>query len=132
MGLITYNRIYLCIGASPCPVIVDLVIIGSSDHRITMRRDLPPWHHGSRCNLHAPATPLHPPLRAGRSRPLPRVAAPYGLLPLRATAPLHGGLAVASSPLTRGLGYSRLPLVASHDQPLLVVVFTANVLNDSM
>ncbi|RRT44403.1 hypothetical protein B296_00022778 [Ensete ventricosum] len=29
MGLITHNRIYVCIGASPCPVIVDLVIIGS-------------------------------------------------------------------------------------------------------
>ncbi|RZR79587.1 hypothetical protein BHM03_00005321 [Ensete ventricosum] len=28
MGLITHNRIYVCIGASPCPVIVDLVIIG--------------------------------------------------------------------------------------------------------
>ncbi|RWW08688.1 hypothetical protein GW17_00027857 [Ensete ventricosum] len=30
MGLITHNRIYVCIDASPCPVIVDLVIIGSS------------------------------------------------------------------------------------------------------
>ncbi|RZR86267.1 hypothetical protein BHM03_00013437 [Ensete ventricosum] len=29
MGLITHNRIYVCIGASPCPVIVDLVINGS-------------------------------------------------------------------------------------------------------
>ncbi|RZS12352.1 hypothetical protein BHM03_00043790 [Ensete ventricosum] len=28
MGLITHNRIYVCIGVSPCPVIVDLVIIG--------------------------------------------------------------------------------------------------------
>ncbi|RRT50928.1 hypothetical protein B296_00000487 [Ensete ventricosum] len=28
MGLITNNMIYVCIGASPCPVIVDLVIIG--------------------------------------------------------------------------------------------------------
>ncbi|RWV83594.1 hypothetical protein GW17_00054773 [Ensete ventricosum] len=24
-----------------------------------MRRDLPPWHRGSRCNLHAPTAPLH-------------------------------------------------------------------------
>ncbi|RRT34288.1 hypothetical protein B296_00057481 [Ensete ventricosum] len=24
-----------------------------------MRRDLPPRHRGSRCNLHAPAAPLH-------------------------------------------------------------------------
>ncbi|RWW00731.1 hypothetical protein GW17_00036282 [Ensete ventricosum] len=29
LGLITHNRIYMCIGVSPCPVIVDLVIIGS-------------------------------------------------------------------------------------------------------
>ncbi|RWV93825.1 hypothetical protein GW17_00043688 [Ensete ventricosum] len=29
MGLITHNMIYVCIDASPCPVIVDLVIIGS-------------------------------------------------------------------------------------------------------
>ncbi|RWW16948.1 hypothetical protein GW17_00019142 [Ensete ventricosum] len=29
MGLITHNRIYVCIDASPCPVIVDLVIIDS-------------------------------------------------------------------------------------------------------
>ncbi|RWV96503.1 hypothetical protein GW17_00040778 [Ensete ventricosum] len=29
MSLITRNRIYVCIGASPCLVIVDLVIIGS-------------------------------------------------------------------------------------------------------
>ncbi|RRT34928.1 hypothetical protein B296_00048263, partial [Ensete ventricosum] len=30
-----------------------------------------------------------PPLRAGRNRPCPRVAAPCGLLPLRAVAPLQ-------------------------------------------
>ncbi|RWV84709.1 hypothetical protein GW17_00053556 [Ensete ventricosum] len=30
MGLITHNRIYVCIGASPYPVIIDLVIIGSA------------------------------------------------------------------------------------------------------
>ncbi|RWV82062.1 hypothetical protein GW17_00056468 [Ensete ventricosum] len=29
MGLITHNRIYVCISACPCSVIVDLVIIGS-------------------------------------------------------------------------------------------------------
>ncbi|RWW14587.1 hypothetical protein BHE74_00033394 [Ensete ventricosum] len=29
MGLITHSTIYVCIDASPCPVIVDLVIIGS-------------------------------------------------------------------------------------------------------
>ncbi|RZR72327.1 hypothetical protein BHM03_00012455 [Ensete ventricosum] len=27
MGLFTHNRIYVCVGVSPCPVIVDLVII---------------------------------------------------------------------------------------------------------
>ncbi|RWW35199.1 hypothetical protein BHE74_00059895, partial [Ensete ventricosum] len=30
-----------------------------SDRRITMRRDLPPRYHGSCCNLHTPAAPLH-------------------------------------------------------------------------
>ncbi|RRT60437.1 hypothetical protein B296_00036729 [Ensete ventricosum] len=90
-----------------------------------------------------------PPLRVGRNRPRPRVAAPCGLLPLRAAAscrwstaplqgafattdrPCRGGLAVASRPLIGGLGRSRLPLAGSHDQPLLLVVLAANALNDS-
>ncbi|RRT74384.1 hypothetical protein B296_00028124 [Ensete ventricosum] len=41
MGLITHNRIYVCIGASPCPVIVHLVIISSisiSGHQLGGRR----------------------------------------------------------------------------------------------
>ncbi|RRT63193.1 hypothetical protein B296_00004017 [Ensete ventricosum] len=29
MGLITHNMIYVCIDTSPCPVIVDLIVIGS-------------------------------------------------------------------------------------------------------
>ncbi|RWW78554.1 hypothetical protein BHE74_00013219 [Ensete ventricosum] len=54
MGLIIHNRIYVCIGASPCPVIVDLVSSVPSDRCITMRRDLPPQYRGSYCHLHAP------------------------------------------------------------------------------
>ncbi|RRT36581.1 hypothetical protein B296_00050287 [Ensete ventricosum] len=53
MSLITYSKIYVCIGASPCPVIVDLVIIGNVGSSHTMRRDLPPRHRGSQCYLHA-------------------------------------------------------------------------------
>ncbi|RWW12857.1 hypothetical protein GW17_00023461, partial [Ensete ventricosum] len=45
--------------------------------------------------------------------------------------PLQGGLAVGSRPLAGGLGRSPLPLVASHDQPLLLAVIVANALNDS-
>ncbi|RWW85104.1 hypothetical protein BHE74_00006250, partial [Ensete ventricosum] len=87
-------------------------------------------------------------LRAGRSRPCPQVAAP-----LRPTAPASGcplqvvdsplaggpwlqpaapvrGLAMASRHLAGGLGRNRLPLAASHGQPLLAVL-AANALNDS-
>ncbi|RWV81386.1 hypothetical protein GW17_00057200 [Ensete ventricosum] len=53
MSLITYSRIYVCIGASLCHVIVNLVIIGSIGSSHTMRRDLPPRRRGSRCYLHA-------------------------------------------------------------------------------
>ncbi|RZS09928.1 hypothetical protein BHM03_00041060, partial [Ensete ventricosum] len=43
-----------------------------------------------------------------------------------------GGLAMASRPLARGLGRNRLPLATTHGQPLLLIVLTANALNDSM
>ncbi|RWV98139.1 hypothetical protein GW17_00039035 [Ensete ventricosum] len=49
---------------------------------------------------------------------------------LQPAAPV-GGLAVANRPLAGGLGRSRLPLVASHSQPLLLTVIAANELNDS-
>ncbi|RWV84297.1 hypothetical protein GW17_00054000, partial [Ensete ventricosum] len=60
--------------------------------------------------------------RAAGSRPRLRVAAPCGLLPLQA----GGVLAVADRHLAWGLGRSRLPLAASHDQPLLLTVLAAN------
>ncbi|RZS08408.1 hypothetical protein BHM03_00039370, partial [Ensete ventricosum] len=82
-----------------------------------------------------------PSLRAGR--PLQAVA-PAGGSPLQVAgspltrgpwlqpaAPTGGGLVVASRPLARGLDRSRLPLTASHDQPLLLAVLAVNALNDS-
>ncbi|RWV90282.1 hypothetical protein BHE74_00053445 [Ensete ventricosum] len=70
MGLITHNRIYVCISASPCPVIVDLVIIGSigSSH-----------HHASL----SPATVSWP------QPAVPVGAAPAGYCPCR-RPPLAG------------------------------------------
>ncbi|RWW37812.1 hypothetical protein BHE74_00057023 [Ensete ventricosum] len=50
---------------------------------------------------------------------------------LQPAAPAGGGLAVANHPLIGALGRSRLPLAASHGQPLLFVVLVANALNDS-
>ncbi|RZS26460.1 hypothetical protein BHM03_00059805, partial [Ensete ventricosum] len=46
-----------------------------------------------------------PPLRAGRNRSCPRVAAPCELLPLRATAPCRW----PAAPLQGGLGCNRPP-----------------------
>ncbi|RWV89066.1 hypothetical protein GW17_00048805 [Ensete ventricosum] len=84
-------------------------------------------------------------LRAGRARGWPPLAGccPYGWLPLaggrqplaggpwlQSAAPA-GGLAVASRPLKGGLGGNRLPLAASHGQPLILAVLAANALNNS-
>ncbi|RWV84124.1 hypothetical protein BHE74_00035013 [Ensete ventricosum] len=88
MGLITHNRIYVCISTSLCPAIVDLVVIssvGSSPLRASYSR---------------------PPLRVQRCKRLcPRVA----LLPasdaLRATGlPCGLALAAAGRHLVGGLG----------------------------
>ncbi|RWW37054.1 hypothetical protein BHE74_00057875 [Ensete ventricosum] len=106
MGLITHNRIYVCIGASPCPVIVDLVIIdalallhphcaatvvATAQATAALCGQQPPYQGAATptTNAVAPAGG-----RAGRNRlplrPCSRVAAPCGLLPLRAAAP-HSG-----------------------------------------
>ncbi|RWV80844.1 hypothetical protein GW17_00057813 [Ensete ventricosum] len=54
MGLITHNRIYVCIGASPCPVsLISSSSVPSDARRFLMSCDLPPRHRGSRCHLHA-------------------------------------------------------------------------------
>ncbi|RWV80247.1 hypothetical protein GW17_00058512 [Ensete ventricosum] len=111
MGLITYNRIYVCIDASPCPVIVDLVIIGPSDHRITMRHDLPPRHRGSR-HLHAPArcAPLAVALPLGDRRHCPRVAPRRQAAPLW-VPPLYGlaaGAALAAWPPASAAPYGQV------------------------
>ncbi|RWV95964.1 hypothetical protein GW17_00041363 [Ensete ventricosum] len=115
MDLITHNMIYVCISASPCLVIVDLVIIGSVglSHPCVVI---------SRCHLHAPdaATPTaggaaHAGDRAGRRRQ-PLVGA-LQLAPLRApccqrlplavpagAAPCGLALATAGHPLAGDLG----------------------------
>ncbi|RWW09986.1 hypothetical protein GW17_00026497 [Ensete ventricosum] len=111
MGLITHNRIYVCIDASPCPVIVDLVIIGSiglSRHqahpydRRHARRRCPLWAlplyglvvgRHCPCDLAAGKQPLPGwSLAAGgafaRRRPSRLWAvAPAGGCPLQAAAP---------------------------------------------
>ncbi|RZR90424.1 hypothetical protein BHM03_00018290 [Ensete ventricosum] len=98
MGLITHNRIKLCISTSPCPVIVNLVIIGSvgSSH-----------HHVSR----SPATASWVPLgRPCRRQPLWVVPLPAGCLPAGAEpavgSPLHGRPSADrwQQPLWRGRG----------------------------
>ncbi|RRT33044.1 hypothetical protein B296_00043810 [Ensete ventricosum] len=117
MGLITHNRIYVCISASPCPVIVDLVIIGSvgSLH-----------HYASESPVTASWVPLSPPrsrstspwLAAGGQlaiAPLQAVA-PVGGRPLQGawpqpTAPLQGGLGCSRPPPCRWLGYALLSLL---------------------
>ncbi|RRT39478.1 hypothetical protein B296_00049644 [Ensete ventricosum] len=59
--------------------------------------------------------------------------APRGGHPLWVVAPTGDRpLQVADSPLAGGLGRSRLPLLASHCEPLLLVVLIAIMLNDSM
>ncbi|RWV83824.1 hypothetical protein GW17_00054522 [Ensete ventricosum] len=123
MGLITHNRIYVCISASPCLVIVDLVIIGSigSSHHhaiILFLKGCPSplaslcatvvaaaRRRRRRCTSSAWATApaasdaaLGRDL-AGRRRRLARA------LPLLAAAPASGrpcGLATSGSPLRAG------------------------------
>ncbi|RZS28368.1 hypothetical protein BHM03_00061954 [Ensete ventricosum] len=83
MGLITHNRFYVCIGAPPCPVIVDLVIIGS--------------------DALTPLSPSAPPLPLcrGRLRLLTGSRLAKGWPPLRlAPLPLLAtGLVASGSPL---------------------------------
>ncbi|RWV81837.1 hypothetical protein GW17_00056707, partial [Ensete ventricosum] len=64
-----------------------------------------------------------PPLAGGRQPPCRGALAETGRP--------WGGLVMASHPLAGGLGRSRLPLTASHGQPLLLVVLAVNALNDS-
>ncbi|RRT31672.1 hypothetical protein B296_00032014 [Ensete ventricosum] len=52
------------------------------------------------------------------------------------SAPIPYGCAIGSRPYGlaahyRGLGHSRLPIAASHGQPLLLAVLVTNALNDS-
>ncbi|RWW07506.1 hypothetical protein GW17_00029112 [Ensete ventricosum] len=113
MGLIAHNRIYVCIGVFPCHVIVNPVIIGSVDHRITMHRDIPLWHRGSRCNLHAPAATLHRGriILFSKGCPSPLLAPLYAAVVI---APAQAaGLAVGGRPLQAQRGqeivYSYIP-----------------------
>ncbi|RWV81876.1 hypothetical protein GW17_00056667 [Ensete ventricosum] len=89
MGLITHNRIYVCIGASPCPVIVDLVIIdsvGLSHHyaAAALARWQPPCQGAA---THAVALTSGNPLRAPCSRPPLRASHCKRLCPQAAVAP---------------------------------------------
>ncbi|RWW25187.1 hypothetical protein GW17_00010475 [Ensete ventricosum] len=137
MGLITHNRIYVCIGASPFPVIVDLVIIGSVELSYHYASCLSPLSPSASSSTSLPL-PLRrrwlpllvgsrpakgwPPLvadvaapaggRAGRSRLCPwATIAPTGGCPMRAAAPAGG------RPLQRGLAAVGRPL-ASGRPPL--------------
>ncbi|RWV99397.1 hypothetical protein GW17_00037688 [Ensete ventricosum] len=101
MSLITHNRIYVCIGASPCPVIVDLVIInsvGSSHHHARWHctcpsvATLPRGGHpyGRHLHGHRPCRSCRcwpPPLRAV---PLPAGCLPTGIEPA-VDRPLRAG-----------------------------------------
>ncbi|RWV83197.1 hypothetical protein GW17_00055233 [Ensete ventricosum] len=61
-----------------------------------------------------------------------RVVAPTGSCPLQvAGSPLVGGHWLQPVAPAGGLGRSRLPLAASHGQPLVLAILTANALNDS-
>ncbi|RWV88231.1 hypothetical protein GW17_00049697 [Ensete ventricosum] len=64
-------------------------------------------------------------------RPLLMASSPLAGGPWLQPAAHAGGLVMASRPLVGGLGRSRLPLAASHDQPLLLAVLAVNALNDS-
>ncbi|RWW29182.1 hypothetical protein GW17_00006306 [Ensete ventricosum] len=94
MGLITHGRIYVCIGASSCPVIVDLVIIRSSF---------------SQKDALTPLAPYAPPPSL---LPLRRRQLPIGWPPLRSPPSplLAAGLATGGSPLRAP--YNRPPLWA--------------------
>ncbi|RWW32166.1 hypothetical protein GW17_00003175 [Ensete ventricosum] len=104
MGLITHNRIYACIGTSPCPVIVDLVIIGfvrSSHHHAIISKGCP--------NPCFPSTPL-PPLLPLRRWRLPL---PVGNRPAKGRPPLW----LASSPLLAvGMAMGDSPLRAPYSR----------------
>ncbi|RWV96591.1 hypothetical protein GW17_00040683 [Ensete ventricosum] len=82
------------------------------------------------CGLAAADRPLRVVALAG-GRPLQVAGSPPTGGPWLQLAAPAGGLAVASRPLAGGLGRSRLPLAARHDQPLLLAILTANALNDS-
>ncbi|RWW25462.1 hypothetical protein GW17_00010194 [Ensete ventricosum] len=135
MCLITYNRIYVYIDTSLCPVIIDLVIMSSvRSSRITMHHNNPPQHRGSRCHLYAPVAALcavgdRPPVGAaalGKHLAGGRVSCPQTVPPwaprlcgltagattaawLRASAASARALAAADRPC-RGLGRGRPPL----------------------
>ncbi|RRT57808.1 hypothetical protein B296_00013848 [Ensete ventricosum] len=101
MGLITHNRIYVCIGASPYPVIVDLVIIGSRGIIILFIKGcLNP--SCPICAVAVAALYRRKPLGVGRWRPLlagsPRAATPCRV-PSRSRPPPYGyGLAKPGCP----------------------------------
>ncbi|RRT35126.1 hypothetical protein B296_00040603 [Ensete ventricosum] len=108
-----------------------------------MRRDLPSQHHGVavaiapaqvavlRVATGAAAPAGDSPLQVCHGQPLAGCCRCLQGPWLQSAAPAGRLLAVASHPLAGGLGCSRLPLAASHDQPLLLVVLTVNTLNDS-
>ncbi|RWV86766.1 hypothetical protein GW17_00051298 [Ensete ventricosum] len=118
MGLITHNRIKLCISTSPCPVIVNLVIIGSAaalpgdasarkfpsyGRRTCSRPPLVGWPRVAICRPLAVAPAAWP--RAAFVPCGRRVAAGHP----RATTPVVWPRAGAA-PLLAGLGRSRPPL----------------------
>ncbi|RWV86570.1 hypothetical protein GW17_00051529 [Ensete ventricosum] len=90
MGLITHNRIYVYIDASPCPVIVDLVIIGFVG-------TVP---EGGPSMVAAPASAAYARRRRPcKCQPCPWVATPTGNSPGRGWLPLAGGPGRSQPPL---------------------------------
>ncbi|RRT36051.1 hypothetical protein B296_00046316 [Ensete ventricosum] len=103
MGLITHNRIYVCIDASPCPVIVDLVIIGGAatlERHLVGGRRASPGREATPCGL--AASNCH--LRPSHGRCL----CPHAP-PLQASAMPAGGRACWRLPLQGGFGHGRPP-----------------------
>ncbi|RZR71143.1 hypothetical protein BHM03_00003839 [Ensete ventricosum] len=119
IGLITHNRIYVCIDASSCLVIVDLVIIDSiaspciviSYHGIMGPAPSLTLTVSPLLPLHRQWLPLPVDSYPAKGRPPLRPA----LLPLLATAP-YGLL------LLRATACGLLPLRASHCRSCLRVV----------
>ncbi|RWW60057.1 hypothetical protein BHE74_00032974, partial [Ensete ventricosum] len=100
------------------PAVVAVALAGGSTLRARRGQPLASWPLvvapcgctvAASCGLAVDGRPLRarrwqPPMRAGRSRPCPRVATPSGLLSLRAIAPCRRALAATNRPY-RGVGW---------------------------